>query len=289
MTEPDFAQLHAFAAVVDAGSMDAAARVLHLSPSAVSLRVKALERAAGQVLLRRARPVGPTAAGEPYLRLARQVRVLADEVADASRTWPTVSLAVPGDALSTWVLAALGPLAQDVVLDLRRADQDHSAPLLRDGSVMAAITTQAEPVQGCSVRRLGAMRYRPMASPQLVDQWFSDGVDEETLARAPMLDFDRTDDLQDRYLRTRCSHPVEPPRHHVPATAEYAEALRAGWGWGMLPEQQAAVGEDSGDLVALEPGAHADVVLYWQQWALGSQGLARVAEAVSRAAEETLR
>ncbi|MCB0911350.1 MAG: LysR family transcriptional regulator, partial [Propionibacteriaceae bacterium] len=42
----DLPQLRAFAAVVDHGTLDAAASALHLTPSAVSQRLKALEKSA---------------------------------------------------------------------------------------------------------------------------------------------------------------------------------------------------------------------------------------------------
>ncbi|MCO6716906.1 LysR family transcriptional regulator, partial [Streptomyces sp. CHB19.2] len=60
-------------AVVDEGTFDAAAAALHVTPSAVSQRVKALEQRTGRVLLLRTRPVRPTESGEVLVRLARQV------------------------------------------------------------------------------------------------------------------------------------------------------------------------------------------------------------------------
>ena len=59
MTDWDLAQLRALAAATDLGTFDAAARALHVTPSAVSQRIKALEQTAGAVLLRRERPVRP--------------------------------------------------------------------------------------------------------------------------------------------------------------------------------------------------------------------------------------
>ncbi|RII99653.1 LysR family transcriptional regulator, partial [Clavibacter michiganensis subsp. insidiosus] len=42
--------LRTLAAVIDTGTLDAAARALRLTPSAVSQRITALERSAGRVL-----------------------------------------------------------------------------------------------------------------------------------------------------------------------------------------------------------------------------------------------
>src|ERR1700759_3961493 len=57
-------QLDALVAIADHGSFDAAARQLHITPSAVSQRVRALEAAAGQVLVSRGTPCRPTPHGE---------------------------------------------------------------------------------------------------------------------------------------------------------------------------------------------------------------------------------
>ena len=55
--------LAAFAAVIELGSFDAAAERLHVTPSAVSQRIKALEQRVGQVLVVREKPCTATQAG----------------------------------------------------------------------------------------------------------------------------------------------------------------------------------------------------------------------------------
>ena len=56
------AQLDALVAIADAGSFEAAARALHVTPSAVSQRIRALEAAVGQVLVSRGTPCRPSTA-----------------------------------------------------------------------------------------------------------------------------------------------------------------------------------------------------------------------------------
>lgn len=75
----DGAQLDALAAVVEEGTFDAAARRLHVTPSAVSQRIKALEQHVGQVLVRRSRPCRATEAGNVLVRLAGQLALLEGE------------------------------------------------------------------------------------------------------------------------------------------------------------------------------------------------------------------
>ena len=85
MTGLDPAQLAAFSAVVDEGSFEAAARRLHVTPSAVSQRIKSLESRLGQVVVRRTRPVEPTEAGRVLLRLATQTQLIEHEALAALR------------------------------------------------------------------------------------------------------------------------------------------------------------------------------------------------------------
>lgn len=288
----DLAQLTALAAVVDEGSFDGAAAALHVTPSAVSQRIKALEQSAGQVLVRRTRPVEVTGPGEAYLRLARQIDSLVRETTAETqvdgRGPVTIPIALSADSMATWVLPALATLPSGICFDLHRDDQSRTADLLRSGTVVAAITSVDEPVQGCRSTRLGTTRYRPMATPDFVARWFADGVTVEALEHAPMVVFDRNDDLQERYLRRRTRRRLAPPRHYVPASADFAEAVVLGLGWAVLPLEQSSGPERDGRLVELDPGAHVDVVLHWQQWTLRTPALEAVAAAIRAAATEHL-
>lgn len=294
----DLGQLRALRSVVSEGTFDAAARALHVTPSAISQRLKGLETTTGRVLLVRSKPVRATASGEVLLRLARQVDLLAGDAvcelgehSDDPTTGavPTVPIAVNADSLTTWVLPALAPLAGLLCFDLHREDQEHTSALLREGTVMAAITTDAAAVPGCSSTRLGAMRYRPMAAPGFAERWFPGGASAAALSRAPVVVFDRKDDLQHRYLRRRTRSPVTPPAHYVPSSADFLTAVRLGLGWAMLPDLQSAPDEHQGTLVEIDRRGGADVVLHWQQWRLRSASLDRVAEAVRAAAQVHLR
>lgn len=282
---PDLPQLQALAAVVDAGSFEAAAQRLHLTPSAVSQRIKALEQAAGQVVVLRGRPAGVTPAGRAYLRLAREVDALVAqaEAAAGGDATTTVPIAVNADSLDTWVLPALTTLPDTIAFDLRREDQADTATLLRDGTVMAAITSEAMPVQGCRVTALGTMRYRPAATADFVDRWFEIGVDERALEQAPVVVFDRRDRLQDDYLARKGARPMA-PRHHVPASRSFLDAVLLGLGWGMLPDLQLIDPLAEGRLVLLDEPHHVDVELYWQQWTLRTDVLDAVAAAVAAGA-----
>ncbi|ODT40126.1 MAG: transcriptional regulator ArgP [Microbacterium sp. SCN 70-200] len=272
------------AAVLDAGSMEVAAERLHITPSAVSQRIRALEEEIGRVLLVRSKPLRPTPAAEPIVRYARQLALLEhDAVTEigggAVRT--TMPLAVNADSLATWFLAPLARLSERhaIVFDLHRDDQDFTAGMLEDGTVTGAVTSRAEPVGGCRVQTLGVLRYEAVATPAFVARWLAGGATAAELAEAPVLDFDRRDDLQTRWLIARGADPLAPPRHRVPASHDFATAASLGLGWAMLPRLQSQQDLDAGRLLPLG-GPTIDVPLYWQQWNLRSALLDAVADEI---------
>ncbi|WP_273653908.1 LysR family transcriptional regulator ArgP [Cellulomonas fimi] len=293
----DAEHLRTLAAVVDEGSFDAAARSLHVTPSAVSQRIKALEQQVGGVVVQRTRPCLPTAAGEVLVRLAGQVDVLArDALAELGAVAGEqpggrrrLAVAVNADSLSTWFPAALAGLPDDVLVDLRREDQDLSAQLLRDGTVAAAVTAERRAVQGCRVRPLGAMRYVALAAPRVRDRWFADrdaapASLAETFGRVPAVAFNRADGLQHAFVHQVAGARVPLPLHFAPEQGAFVALLRAGLGWGMVPEQAATAERAAGALVDVAPGRWLDVPLFWQHWALRTPMLDDLTDRVLRAA-----
>lgn len=284
--------LAALVAIVDEGSFDAAARRLSLTPSAVSQRIRALENQVGQVLLLRSTPSRTTEAGAVLVRTARQQQLLEREALaelggdDAART--TLPVAVNADSLATWFVGVLDECAAwaDVSLQLHVEDQDHSSALLRTGAVLGAVTSDPVAVQGCSVEPLGTMRYVPVAIPELARRWTQGG--EVDWAHMPLVRFNAKDDLQHRLL---AAHDVaaRPPTHVVPSSQGFLAAVRAGLGWGAVPEDQLGDDVERGRLVHLSGRAWTDVPLYWQRWRLQSPTIDRVTEAVGAAAAAVLR
>ena len=293
MSELPLDQVRTLLAAVDEGTFDAAAAALHITPSAVSQRVKALEQRVGRVLLTRTKPITLTESGEVLVRYARQlVRLEADAAAelglDADRqATMTLAVAVNADSLGTWFLDALEavPDALRVGFELLREDEARTAELLRRGRVAAAVTRDATPVTGCRVTKLGVMRYRASASPAYVERWLAEGPIKQTLPAAPMLVFDRNDELQDRFLNSLTGRRVNrgQTRHLIPTSEAFLSAVARGLGWGMIPDEQAALLPE-GALVDLAPGRAVEVPLYWQQWKLDSPALKALSDAVISAA-----
>ena len=278
-------QLAALVAIADHGTFEAAARALHVTPSAVSQRIRALESQVGRVVVQRTTPCRPTEDGEVLLRLARQTQLLHDEVRDALAHGHTsvvdLPLAVNADSLATWFRGAVAEVAGwgDVALRLHVEDQAFSAGLLRSGGVLAAITSDPTAVQGCSVERLGVLRYVPAATPELAEgHRRGRGPDWSAM---PVVVFNEKDLLQHEVLAGR-GVGVPPVVHRVPTSADFLEAVCLGLGWGMIPEPQLAA--QRGRLAPLVGRLHVDVPLHWQRWRLDSPVLDRLTDVVRRAA-----
>lgn len=290
-------QLAAFAAVLEEASFEAAARRLSLTPSAVSQRIKALEDRLGQVLVVRQVPCRPTPAGERLLRRVRPMQALeAEALAEFLQeggdraSVRSIAIAVNDDSLATWVLTALSQLHQQhgYLFDLHVDDQDHTLEFLRDGSVLGAVTSEAKPLQGCESHALGAMRYRAIASPDFVARHFGMGVDAAALSLAPMIVFNRKDELQWRFLQRISQGQRRPPVHYMPTSTGFVEAAARGLGWCLAPDSLIAPALEANRIVMIKPECWLDVPLYWQHAAVRSSTLQQIGRAFRSAAEGVL-
>jgi len=289
----DYALLAALAAVIRTGSFERAAQQLHVTPSAVSQRVKLLEERLGTILVVRGVPCTGTPAGQRLCQHVEQVSLLESELRHElpgiQHAGPpvTVRLAVNADSLATWFVAAMAQ-TPDCLFDLVLDDQEHSADWLRRGEVLAAVTASAKPVQGCDSTPLGALRYIATASPAFVRRHFPEGLDDASLARAPRLTFNSKDRLQMQWTRQAFGTEIASPTHWLPSSQAFIDAALAGLGWGMNPERLIAGHLRDGRLVALVPDQPLDVPLFWQRSRIASSTLADITRAVLSTARAML-
>lgn len=296
----DYASLAAVAAVVREGSFERAARALNVTPSAVSQRVKLLEERIGSVLIVRGQPSTATEMGRLLCRHVERVGMLEH---DLHVTLPqlaqgnprdarvTLRVAVNADTLGSWFVPAMAEFTrtEQALLDVAVDDQEHTADWLRSGDVLAAVTSTAQPVQGCNSIPLGRLRYLAVASPDFVRRYFPDGVTAAALAAAPGLTFNRKDRLQARWTRSVCRREVDTPTHWLPSTQAFIDASAAGIGWGMNPAALVRTQLRAGTLVELVPGKSLFVSLHWQHTRMQVPMLDRLTRAVVSSAKQALR
>jgi LysR family transcriptional regulator (chromosome initiation inhibitor) len=296
----DYASLSAIATVIREGSFERAARVLNVTPSAVSQRVKLLEERLGGVLIVRGQPCTATEMGRLISRHVEQVGMLERELNHAlprlvtgggADERVTIRVAVNADSLGTWFIGAMAAFLDSdrALLDVAIDDQDHTHEWLRHGEVQAAVTGDARPVQGCDSTALGKMKYCAVASPGYVRRYFPEGVTAESLTAAPSLTFNRKDRLQAQWVRSVCKRDVDVPAHWLPSTQAFIDASVAGIGWGMNPRSLVATHLRDGSLVELVPGKILTVPLFWQHTRLQMPMLARLTKSVVAASTAALK
>ena len=295
----DARQLDALAAVLEFGGFGPAAQALNLTLAAVSLRIKGLESALGQRLLVRGKTVRATPAGQVLLAHIKQLRLMEADllgglsgsgVAGRKTMWQTLSVAVNADSLASWFLPGLASslMRHHVLLDVVVDDQDHTHDALKHGDVMGCVSTLEHPMRGCLAEPLGVMRYRCVASPEVVKSCHtpSGALSVHHLLATPAVIFNRKDALQDTFLAQHFKlNSPHYPRHCVPAVDAFESALAHGLGWGMVPDCYLKDRTGQLPLNPRLPGSAVDVALYWHHWEREPVSAQRLTLAVKQAAK----
>lgn len=276
----DYPALAALAAIHRAGSLDAAAGQLGVTPSAVSQRLRGLEDRHGAALIIRGQPARATAEGLRLIRHLERVQLL--ETRLGARDHAPVRVAINADSLATWAMPALaacpGMLFQIVI-----HDQDDAQTLLRSGDVAGAITSTAAPPQGCDSRPLGTLRYVATASPAYIARHLPD-LTPEAFSRAPGLRFSDKDSLQRDWLAVLFGQPLAFPEHEIASSEGFVAACLSGMAWALNPLPLVADHLAAGRLMALVPDRPHDVPLYWQHARASAAPLAPLTRALRAAA-----
>lgn len=271
----DRAKLEAFSAVVQHGSFERAATVLHVTRGAISQRIKALEEAMSTMLLVREKPVVATRKGEILLRHIRALKTLEDDTICAILPTPQerapapIAIAVNADSMATW----FGPLVAQllsqfkIALEIIYDDQDHTFHRLTKGEVLGCVSSEPDAMQGFQATPLGTMHYLCVATPQFRQKYFQSGMSITSVLAAPAILFDRKDTLHDQYLTQLFGVKVgQYTRHYLPSFTALLDGICAGLGYGLIPHQQIAHLLAAGQLVELTPDCKMTVPLYWHHW-----------------------
>lgn len=288
-------QTQAFRAVIECGSFEQAAARLHLTPPAISQRVRALESTLGMPLVVRSRPCRATEVGQRLLQYLRRAQLLeADLLADLAQQSDAplvVVAALNADSLGTWFFPALAEvlIRERVLLDLTVEDQDHTYSLLETGLAIGCISTEPKPMRGCTAEALGIMRYRLVASETFRQHFFPQGLTRTAARRAPVVAYTRKDRLQAAFLLERFGLPVGAyPTHFVPGAEPHYQAIRYGLGYGMVPELLIREALISGEVIDLAADSPRDVALYWHTWKVQSPRMEHLSKQIIEAAPRLL-
>ncbi|MDR9768635.1 LysR family transcriptional regulator ArgP [Shewanella baltica] len=306
----EYANLKALAVVVSEGGFDRAAKVLHITQSAVSQRIRQLEEKVGQSLLIRSNPVVATPTGKRLLRHYSQVQLLESELraemdADDPNHPTTVRIAVNADSLATWFLPALaGMFSRHAwLLELIVDDESYTHHLLKNGEAVGCVTTTEVPMAGCSSEFLGTMEYLCVATPEFAARYFGEprdslslsdtqlfnGISQAQLAKAPAVVFSTKDKLHEKFLDQYFNMtPGQWWQHTIPSSESFLEAINLSLGYGLVGHLQAKPLIDQGILIELTPERRMRVPLFWQHWNIKAKQTTLVYRALAATAQHNL-
>ncbi|MFG7351728.1 LysR family transcriptional regulator ArgP [Shewanella oncorhynchi] len=312
----EYANLKALAVVVSEGGFDRAAKVLHITQSAVSQRIRQLEEKVGQSLLIRSNPVVATPTGKRLLRHYSQVQLLESELraemdADDPNHPTTVRIAVNADSLATWFLPALaGMFSRHAwLLELIVDDESYTHHLLKNGEAVGCVTTTEVPMAGCSSEFLGTMEYLCVATPEFAARYFSDlsdtpsfsgtlpfnntssfnTINQAQLAKAPAVVFSTKDKLHEKFLAQYFNMtPGQWWQHTIPSSESFLEAINLSLGYGLVGHLQAKPLIDKGILIEITPERRMRVPLFWQHWNIKAKQTTLVYRALAATAQHNL-
>lgn len=134
----DIDLLQAFVAVAETGSFTLAGRRLHLSQSAISLKIKRLEASMDHPLLERTPPIRPTRVGERFLATALRLLEAHEDAFEKFARMATVERIVIG-ASETYAASFL-----PVALKMFRAEHPEVEVVIRCGHSWDLLQAQAD-------------------------------------------------------------------------------------------------------------------------------------------------
>jgi len=273
----DYKLLTALNAVLSEQSFDKAAKRLHITQSAISQRIKLLEREYGQPLLVRKHPIQATALGQKLLGHYQRVSQLESEFnkqLDKEKQLQSLSLAVNADSLATWFFDALAPLLQQqqIELNLFVEDETKTWERLSNGEALACITSKSQAMSGGESHFLGYMEYLCVATPDFVTRYFSQGINQHSLRFSPAISLDQHDDMHLQFLKDHFSlQQGQYPCHTLRSSQAFVDLTLAHGAYSLNSRLHIESYLKSGELVHILPEKIVYVPLYWHCWQLSGE------------------
>jgi LysR family transcriptional regulator, chromosome initiation inhibitor len=269
----DYRGIEALYTVLELQGFEAAAQKLHITQSAISQRIKALETYYGQPILTRTLPYRATDLGKQLMGHFKQICLLEEDLErqiQKTTATPRLSIALNRDSLETWFLDLIENTEtfKDVLLDIIADDQELTLDHLKNGLVSACLSTSEKEILGGRVQFLGNMEYALVASPSFAKQFFSNGTPKECLRNAPALKFDQNDKLHERYLEKFFNLDGRTLNYYViPSVAGFKKLTIQGYGYALIPKIEIATELKRKQLIQLYPNKVWTIPLYWHYWA----------------------
>jgi LysR family transcriptional regulator, chromosome initiation inhibitor len=291
----DYAHLEALMAISREKSFERAAQALHLTPSAISQRIKKLEERIGAIVVSRTNPAVPTDIGKLLCLHAETVQILeskilsnpSDAINAGSSVETKIKIVINDASLCSWFIEAL---AQDSstsgenLFELVMVESWQVDEVLKSGAALAALSFNKFPPHGFKSILLGALEFRAVASPTFMEKNFAKGVSAESIKRATSLRHSSRDDLQQEWARRAVGTALTSRNHTIPSSFGCVAACRRDMAWGVIPSLMVDELIGSGELVELVEGVTLRKDVFWQYSMVIASFLSNFTRSVQRSA-----
>jgi len=263
MTRPPLHALQGFVAAARYGNLSRAAESLHLTVSALSHQMRALEARLGYPLLRRqARGVALTADGQRLLdRIAPHLDAIAQALQPfAARRGNVLTISATPSMASAWLVPRLGSfLAEHPQVEINLQSSEAVVDFAAQDGIDAALRIGLGPWPGLTAEHLFDEWLVPMASPALIARM--GGGDAPPLPEWPLLG-----DNDGQWNRWFAQFGGEAPRRYVAvfdSSESHHRAALDGVGVALGRLTRARLLLDSGQLRRLSPERLKTAVAHW--------------------------
>ncbi len=291
----DYRGIIALKTVIDFQHFEKAAQKLNITQSAVTQRIKTLEKSFGEPLLIRSLPYKATKLGEVLLNHQRRVEFLEGslyEKVEIERLKAKFSIAINHDALETWVIETIVgiPAFQTFHLEVITEDQELTLDLLENARVLACISTNHKRMSGCDSAFLGEFEYVLVCSSQFKEKYFkNDRSLKDNLLDSPYLSFNYKDQLNQVYMDRMFNCELNADNTHIiPSVKGFREMTLAGFGWALIPKIDILDCLEDGRLIILESKKTWRMPLYWHYWQLPDRKYQRLNQLFIEKAQKRL-
>ena len=295
----DYSHLEALLAIEREGSIDGAARSLSISASAISQRIKVLEERVGAITVNRQRPAKPTEFGKLLCRHSERVMLLEQKLITDNETYfskmmreiSVICVAIDEGSMCTWFTDVMREEQQRnpaVLYDITIIDGTEARTHMKDGSVLAAISTSKDPIQGCRSQTLGSQAYVAVMTPEYNQSHFPEGVNAEVIKSCATVRFSATDMLYREWLSDNFGFEFELHSHIVPSCDAVLSMVLKGIAWGILPKSYVASRLKTRELVELIEGSEYQQPLYWHYSRAVKDALQPLTDAVQKVSSTKL-
>ncbi len=251
-----------------------AARILGISQSAISQKIKKLENQCGVQLITRSSPPHLTEYGQKLTGLLYHVNIFEYDILNfgansANRNIVIIPIAVNYDSLATWLLPTLRDFLDNpsIRLDIKVDDENKNLQRLLKGEVVGCISSQSQAIIGGICDYVGTLNYIFCATPEFSSRYFSQGVSRETLLKAPVISFDHDTDMHHKFLQQYFGLVPGTLQSHIVSSSEtYVTMLLQHLACCMIPRQQISSALAAEKIINLSPEFEQEVKLYWHRY-----------------------